>query len=118
MKKFLHLTLPETPEVPEALDRRILAAASLRADGQRRRRMWMRFAVPTAVAAAAMLTAITCFAPFRETPRRSLPIRRVAGSRQSKPDMLALADLTNLEQDNFTLAAVSELEMSEENFSI
>ena len=60
MKKFLRLPF-SAPEVPQALDQRILAAAALKANRTRKQRNVIRFAVPASAAAAFLTTGIVFY---------------------------------------------------------
>ncbi len=108
MKKFLHLPF-ESAEAPRSLDQRILAAAALRANRSRRIRRSVRLILPTAAAAAALMTGIT-FYTLNSTSQPITPREEL-----NPADMLALADMTALEQSNYALTAMSEVYFSEEN---
>lgn len=111
MKKFLQLPF-KSAEVPQSLDQRILAAAALRACRFRRIRNGIRFALPAAAAAAALVTGITYFSFDTAKPQISQTDALTA------TEMLALADMTALEQSNYALASMSEMDFSEENLFI
>lgn len=107
MKKFLHLPF-DSADVPSSLDRRILAAAALRANRARKFRRGVRLMLPAAAAAAAVMTGVTfyCF----DTDRNIVQTDAISAS-----EMLALADMTVLEQGNYALASMSEMDFPEEN---
>lgn len=109
MKKFLRIPTPAAPEIPPALDQRILAAAALRAHGFRQRRRALRFALPAA--AAMLMTGLTFFAMSPDSPAKRPDVA-------AKGEMLALADMTVLEQGNFALASMSEFELFDDAFTI
>ncbi|MCI5779864.1 MAG: hypothetical protein MR051_08665 [Lentisphaeria bacterium] len=109
MKKFLRIPIPAAPEIPPALDRRILAAAALRAHGLRQRRRVLRFVLPAT--AAMLMTGLTFFAMSPD-----VPVTRSDAT--AKGEMLALADMTALEQGNFALASMSEFELFDDCFTI
>ena len=111
MKKFLRIVSTEKTEVPAAVEERILAAAALRAHGFRRRRQFLKFGLPAA-AALALMTSLTFFS-YTPQPRPNLQKTEVAGT-----DLLGLADMTVVDEGNFLLAAMSELEPADESFSI
>ena len=86
-------------EVPEALDRRIMAAAAQRAGAIRFRRTLVRCFLSTGAAAAALLVAGTVFLlpeANREPP--AVPTTSV------KSELMALNDWSALEQESYNLS--------------
>lgn len=111
MKKFLRLFAPnENLEISSALDQRILAVAALRAKRFRARRRQLRIYIPSAAAAAVIAVAGVSFwmnMPSK-TPNTTKSISQGA-------DMLALADMTSLEQSNYnTSLALAEVDLPED----
>ena len=132
MKKFLHLELEKSaPEIPLALDQRILAAAAMRANSFRRRKLIFRIALPASVASAAAAAVVLCSGVIHlpqqpVKPAAVTPVSSIA-TQTSTPrqkittpenNMLALYDMTALEQDNYTIALVSETSWDEDLLSI
>ena len=115
MKKFLRILSPSTAQIPSALDQRILAAAALRANSFKRKRRQRRIFLSTAAAAVFIVAVgISFYAAIPNSP--NVNVKKVSESRNSS-ELLALADLTALEQGNYnTFAALAEVEFSEENF--
>ncbi len=109
MKKHLHLTSgAELPEISPALDARILAAAAFKANAIRHRKKMLNWSV--AAAAAFLLITGTVFFNFTLDIHRSHQ-----GQELAAPDVLALSDMTDLEQENFTVAIISEYGFSSDN---
>ena len=123
MKKFLRWDLFSASDVPVSVEKSILATAAMRAAGFKRKRRVMLFAMPSAAAAAAaMLVGGVVYynTLFTSTTPLQLPGTDAATATlsNSQPDMLALADMTALEQVNYTIALVSENNFDEDNFVI
>ena len=126
MKKFLHWELEKSaPEIPLALDQRILAAAAMRARSFRRRKLFLRIAMPTmstaAAAAAVMLFSGVIFhSKTAVTKPGTAIVATTSGQKisESENNMLDLYDMTALEQGNYTIALVSETAWDEELSSI
>ena len=87
-------------EVPEALDRRILAAAAFQARKNRARRVFQHWMWSGAAAAAAFLIAGGIFF----LPGGSAPAGGEPGGVPSREELLALSDWTRLEQESFNLS--------------
>lgn len=86
-------------EVPESLDRRIMAAAAHRAGVIRFRRVLCRHVLSTGAAAAALLAAGTVF--FLSEGNRETP---GVSSRPGQSELMALNDWTTLEQESYNLS--------------
>ena len=112
MKKFLRIVFPEKTEVPTAVEERILAAAALRAHGFRRRRQLLKLGLPAAAAALVLMSTLTFF------PHAPKHRPRPGNAETSGAELLGLADMTVVDEGNFLLAAMSELEPADESFSI
>lgn len=91
LKRFKELT---ERDVPSALDRRILAAASAKARSRHRRRLWLHRGIPTAAAAAALLIGAGIWL---------LPDQTNATT-GSNHDLLALSDWSEMEQNTYNLS--------------
>lgn len=86
-------------EVPAALDRKIMAAAALKARAARFRRMFIHCSVSAGAAAAALFVAGTVFLmpeANREAP--AMPTKSV------KKELLAMTDWSALEQESYNLS--------------
>ncbi|MPN10618.1 hypothetical protein SDC9_157913 [bioreactor metagenome] len=86
-------------DVPAALDRRIMAAAALKARAARFRRMWRNCSLSAGAAAAALLVAGTLFllpGAYRESPAE--PTKSV------RNELLALTDWSAFEQESYNLS--------------
>lgn len=94
MKEFEHYESLIRREVPAALDRRILAAARQEAKKLRFRRVFRRWSLPAAAAAAALLVAsgLFWFQPAAAEPRAA-----------ENHELLALSDWSKVEQENYNL---------------
>lgn len=125
MKKFLHLDLKKSaPEIPLALDQRILAAAAMHARRVRRGKLLCRIALPTtavtAAAAAVLFSGVILHKETLEIPAVSTPAVAVTTQKITEPEnnMLALYDMTALEQGSYTIALVSDTAWDEDLSSI
>lgn len=126
MKKFLHLDLKKSaPEIPLALDQRILAAAAMHARRVRRGKLLCRIALPTtavtaAAAATVLFSGVILHKETLEIPAVSTPAVAVTTQKITEPEnnMLALYDMTALEQGNYTIALVSDTAWDEDLSSI
>ena len=85
-------------EVPEALDRRIMAAAAQRAGAIRFRRTLVRCFLSTGAAAAALLVAGTVF--LLPEANRETPVSYT----HLKSELMALNDWSALEQESYNLS--------------
>ena len=134
MKKFLHLALPgSAKEVPEKLNVKILAAAAMRANHFRKKRMVVRITLSSLATAAAAVFVITAL-PSAELNTVTPAIQSSAIQKQNniaaainkttvvtvpeievpapaQRDLLALADTTLLEQESYNLATMAELSL-------
>ena len=131
MKKFLKLSLPlSSREVPPETDAVILAAAAMRAQAFRRKRIALKLAIPgiAAAAAAVSVTAITIFPEIAGHPH-SAPAYHAVETAAVKPqieksipaapaELLALADTTDLEQESYNLATMTDFNLDGDNFII
>ncbi len=88
-----------TRNVPEALNRRILAAAALQARQNRFRRSLRHWMWSSAAAAAAFLIAGGMFL----LPGTPVPQDGRADGTPDRAELLALSDWTRLEQESFNL---------------
>ena len=112
MKKHLHLTSgAESPEISPALDARILAAAAFKANAIRHRKKVLYWSI--AAAAAFLLITGTVFFNFAQ---EGIAFRQQqTGTEIAAPEMLALSDMTALEQGNYTVAIISEYDFASDN---
>ena len=126
MKKFLHWNLKKSvPEIPAALDQQILAAAAMRANGFKHRRRLLRIVLPgitgaaaaAAAAAAFVITGVIHQEEIPRTPRIPVPFVTETIS-EPENNVLALYDMTALEQGNYTIALASETVLDEDLLSI
>ncbi len=140
MKKFLRIRLPHSAkEVPLTLDASILASAAMRARSFRRRRILLKAAFPT-IAAAAAVTVITAgifdgvyFAGKPAAPTKNIAVSHMeigklqnqvtldsAAASDPAPaaELLALADISVLEQESYNLASMAEFTIDGESMMI
>lgn len=97
MKKYLKLESLIRAEVPQDLDLRILAAAKMRRGASLRRRKLRLVLSGTAAAAAVCIAAGLSFMP--QTRQNSKNI-----SSEEYSSLMAMADWTNIEQENYNLS--------------
>ena len=86
-------------EVPAALDRRIMAAAVLKARAARFRRMFIHCSVSAGAAAAALFVAGAVF--LMPEANREAP---AVPTKSLKNELLALTDWSALEQESYNLS--------------
>jgi hypothetical protein len=86
-------------EVPAALDRKIMAAAALKARAARFRRMFLHCSVSAGAAAAALFVAGTLFLmPEANRNAPAVPTKSVQN------ELLAMTDWSALEQESYNLS--------------
>ena len=136
MKKFLRINLPRSAkEVPLELDAQILASAALSARSIRRKRFIFKLTVP-AVAAAAAIAVVTTgtlnsfdFEKHTASPElqpiaQSAEIAKkevlppVPQAVENSAELLALADITSLEQESYNLAAMADFAFDSDSITI
>lgn len=141
MKKFLGWQSPSAEKaIPAELDARILASAGIRARSLRRKRLLGKVVFPSLIStSAAAAVAVMVLLPQetadsrKSSPRQSdhtapAPIvaavsPAVGAAKGNSPapaaqDMLALADISALEQECYNLTNIAEFSLDSDNFSI
>jgi hypothetical protein len=94
-------------EVPEALDRKILLAASVAAARRRSTRRWKFFGAVSGMAAAVALAVVTVYPSIR----MSQPTAELSGR-----ELLEISDWTSFEQENYNLSSqLNSLQDAQEN---
>ena len=136
MKKFLRINLPRSAkEVPLELDAQILASAALSARSIRRKRFIFKLTVP-AVAAAAAIAVVTTgtlnslyfekhsaspemqpVAPVAEFAKKEI-LPPAPQAVENSAELLALADITSLEQESYNLAAMTDFSFDSYSITI
>lgn len=113
MKKHLHLNPgAELPEISPALNARILAAASFKANAIRHRRKVMHWSI-SAAAALLLISGMVFFNLASDEISAAQVHKKYSVS--PAPEILALSDMTVLEQENFTVAIISEYGFSSDH---
>ena len=111
MKKLLRSPEMLEREVPEALDRKILLAASVAAARRRGVRRWRFVGALSGMAAALALAAVTLYPRFAESPRPQTGL--------SSRELLEISDWTTLEQENYNLSSqLNSLQDIQENDTV
>lgn len=108
MKKLLRPPEMLEREAPEALDRKILLAASVAAARRRGVRRWRFVGALSGMAAAAALAVVTFYPQLATAPRTRPEL--------SSRELLEISDWTTLEQENYNLSSqLNSLQDIQEN---
>ena len=136
MKKFLRINLPRSEkEVPLVLDAQILASAAIHARSIRRKRLALKMAFPAVAAAAAVaIVAVGTYNTLELSKRPAVTAMPIAQSTaiitkqevlppapqvvENSAELLALADMTVLEQESYNLAAMADFSFDGDSITI